>query len=121
MSPEQVTGDRVDGRSDIFALGCVLYEMLSGRALFAGSTPQEIVAQLMHDRLPGLADLDAVAPKALRAIVVALDRAHAVEAFRLRGDLAMALRALLSGSTAVGSGRKTRPRGKSLGRPAIRE
>ncbi len=39
MSPEQVTGERVDGRSDIFALGCVLYEMVSGRALFTGSDP----------------------------------------------------------------------------------
>jgi serine/threonine-protein kinase len=58
MSPEQVTGERVDGRSDVFALGCVLYEMLSGRALFAGNTPQEIVAGLMHDRAPELPALD---------------------------------------------------------------
>ena len=69
MSPEQVIGDRVDGRSDIFALGCVLYEMLSGRALFAGSTPQEIVAQLVHDRVPELQEFDALAPTELRQIV----------------------------------------------------
>ncbi len=84
MSPEQVTGDRVDGRSDVFALGCVLYEMLSGRALFAGSTPQEIVAQLMHDRVPELSGFDAVAPKAAPRDRVALHRAHTVETFRLR-------------------------------------
>ena len=54
MSPEQVLGERVDGRSDIFAAGCVIYEMLTGRRLFNGATPQEIVASLMHDRLPVL-------------------------------------------------------------------
>jgi eukaryotic-like serine/threonine-protein kinase len=115
MSPEQISGDRIDGRSDIFALGCVLYEMLSGRALFAGSTPQEIVAQLMHDRIPELADLDAVAPKALRAIVARSIERTPSKRFDSAGDVAMALRALLSGSTAVSAGRKTRTRGKSLG------
>jgi eukaryotic-like serine/threonine-protein kinase len=40
MSPEQVMGEHVDGRTDVFALGCLLYEMLSGRQLFTGSTPQ---------------------------------------------------------------------------------
>ncbi len=83
MSPEQVTGERVDGRSDIFALGCVLYEMLSGRALFGGSTPQEIVAQLMHDRVPELSDFDAVAPRELRPIVSRCIERVAVAALRI--------------------------------------
>jgi serine/threonine protein kinase len=48
MSPEQVLGERVDGRSDIFAAGCLIYEMLTGRRLFNGATPQEIIASLMH-------------------------------------------------------------------------
>jgi eukaryotic-like serine/threonine-protein kinase len=115
MSPEQVTGDRVDGRSDLFALGCVLYEMLSGRPLFAGSTPQEIVAQLMHDRVPEMSGFAVVAPRELQPIVSrCLERAPA-RRFDSASDLAMALRALLSGSTAVGGARKPRSRGKSLG------
>ena len=69
MSPEQVLGERVDGRSDVFAAGCVLYEMLTGRALFTGATPQEIIASLMHDRGSEIGDFDPAAPSELRAVV----------------------------------------------------
>ncbi len=88
--------------------------MLSGRALFAGSTPQEIVAQLMHDRVPELPGFEAVAPKDLEPIVArCIERAPA-RRFDSAADLATVLRALLSGSTAVGAGRRPRSRGKSL-------
>ena len=114
MSPEQVTGERVDGRSDVFALGCVLYEVVSGRPLFGGSTPQEIVAQLMHERVSELSDFDAAAPRELRLIVArCLERVPA-RRFESASDLAVALRSLVSGSTSVNAGRRPRTRGKSL-------
>jgi eukaryotic-like serine/threonine-protein kinase len=55
MSPEQGSGDsNVDGRSDIYALGCVLYEMLAGEPPFTGRTAQNIVARHRHDPPPPL-------------------------------------------------------------------
>ena len=45
MSPEQATGDELDGRSDLFALGCVVYEMLTGEVAFGGASAQATIAR----------------------------------------------------------------------------
>jgi serine/threonine protein kinase len=113
MSPEQVTGDRVDGRTDIFALGCLLYEMLAGRQLFTGATPQEIIARVLHDSTPDLAIIDPLAPQELRAITTRCLERNPARRFESAEDVSTALRALLSGST-VRVGRPSRARGRSL-------
>jgi serine/threonine protein kinase len=111
ISPEQVLGQTVDGRSDVFALGCVLYEMLSGERLFNGSTPQEVIASVLQDRRPELSAFDPLTPAELSAIVRrAVDREPA-RRFDSARDMAMALRTLLTGSAAasvVKGGARTR-------------
>ena len=114
MSPEQITGARVDGRTDIFALGCVLYEMLSGRALFSGATPQEVIAQLMHDSVPELTAFDPLAPAEIRTIVSRCIDREVTRRFQSAQDLAAALQALLTGSSPLGQAKRSRTRGKSL-------
>lgn len=113
MSPEQVRGERVDGRSDIFSLGCVLYELLAGQPLFRGATPQEVLANLLRDSLPELTAFDPLAPPELRTIVARMVDREQDRRFQSATDVTMALRALLTGS-AGSSVRRARPRGKSL-------
>jgi serine/threonine protein kinase/tetratricopeptide (TPR) repeat protein len=52
MAPEQVRGEPIDGRTDIFALGVVFYELLAGRRLFRGATPIETLAMIEEVRIP---------------------------------------------------------------------
>ena len=52
MSPEQVMGDEVDGRADLYSLGIILFQMLTGTTPFQGETPMQIAAQQLHAKPP---------------------------------------------------------------------
>jgi len=71
MSPEQAGGDpRVDGRSDIYSLGCVVYEMLVGHPPFVGASAQEILARHLVDPVPSLRAVRAAVSEEQEAVIV---------------------------------------------------
>lgn len=72
MSPEQANGEALDGRSDLFAVGIVLWELLAGRSLFSGSTTQETLARVLFAPVPSVRTLRADVPDDLDAVVTRL-------------------------------------------------
>ena len=102
MSPEQVRGQVVDGRSDLFAFGAVLYEMLSGQRAFARATSADTMTAILQEDPPEFPRTRAEIPPALDRIVRHCLEKNVAERFQSARDVAFALEAL-SGS-ATGSG-----------------
>jgi eukaryotic-like serine/threonine-protein kinase len=96
MSPEQVKGEPADARSDIFSLGCVLYEMLSGHRAFGGGTSPEVLAAILRDHPRPLAECDTRVPPHVSAVVQRCLEKDPEQRFQSARDLAFSLRHMLS-------------------------
>ena len=90
MSPEQATGGRVDGRTDVYALGCLLYEMLAGEPPFTGPTSQAIVAKHLLSPVPLLTTVRDVPAPVAAAVGRALAKEPA-DRFATAGEFARML------------------------------
>ncbi len=109
MSPEQVQGKPADARSDLFSLGCVLYEMVTGNRAFARDSTMETLAAILKDPVPepsisgsgGTPELD-------RIIGHCLEKAPG-DRFHSAKDLAFDLRALLNSAPAAALGASADP------------
>src|SRR5262245_61399066 len=94
MSPEQARGQAIDGRTDLFSLGTVLYEMATGRQAFEGPTSAVVYDAILNRQPPPLASFNAEAPAELDHIVMrALEKDPRLR-YQTAGDLAADLRRL---------------------------
>ena len=69
MAPEQLEGQEADARTDIFAFGTVLYEMLAGRKAFEGKTSASLIGAILKDEPPPVSSVRPLTPASLDRVV----------------------------------------------------
>jgi eukaryotic-like serine/threonine-protein kinase len=101
MSPEQVRGQQVDQRSDIFALGSIFYEMLSGERAFRGNTPADTLSAILTREPPPLAGTNSKITPPLDRIIERCLKKDPKERFQSVEDVGSALKALSGAPASV--------------------
>jgi TolB-like protein/Flp pilus assembly protein TadD/tRNA A-37 threonylcarbamoyl transferase component Bud32 len=109
MSPEQAGGaPQIDGRSDIYSLGCVLYEMLGGRPPFTGPTPQSVMTQHVVAPLPPLRSQRPEVPESVERVLAKALAKEPGDRYSTAAEFTTALES--AGESTAASGDSRRPR-----------
>jgi len=101
MSPEQVSGLRVDHRTDIFSLGVLLYEMATGHRPFQGRSTAELASAILRDVPPALEESRSDVPDGMRRIIARCLEKDPADRFPTAREAAVALRDLRSGPASI--------------------
>ena len=102
MAPEQVRGEVLDARCDVFAFGCLLHEMITGERVFAGETIAEILASVLKDEPPALSYPGSEIPPEVAALVEGCLEKDLWRRLQGMKDVATTLRAIRAGNKAGG-------------------
>jgi serine/threonine-protein kinase len=102
MAPEQIQGQQLDGRTDIFALGCVMYEMIAGHPPFAGNNIGTVLYRIMNEDPAPSERLDTIAPQMLKHIVLRALSKNREHRYQTCAEIAQDLRQCKEVGEAVG-------------------
>ena len=122
MSPEQVRGLPTDHRTDIFAFGAILYEMVMGKRSFGGATSADTMAAILNEEPPPISEIAPETPAALDRVIRRCLEKNPEQRFQSAADLAFALQALADSTapsvTGMHAVAKPRP-GRKILAPAV--
>jgi Tol biopolymer transport system component len=102
MAPEQLEGYEADGRTDIFALGLVLYEMATGRKAFSGKSQASLIAAIIHTQPEAISSVAPMTPPALDRVVRTCLAKDPDDRFQTAHDVKLQLQWIAEGGSAVG-------------------
>jgi eukaryotic-like serine/threonine-protein kinase len=102
MAPEQLEGGEADGRTDIFALGLLLYEMATAKKAFTGKSPASLMAAVLHNQPEAISSVQPMTPPALDRVVRTCLAKDPDDRFQTAHDVRLQLQWIVEGGSAVG-------------------
>jgi serine/threonine-protein kinase len=117
MSPEQLRGKPVDGRTDVYSLGVVLFQALTGECPFVAETPLAIAMMHIHNPMRPPRQLNSAIPESLERIVLRATTKNPEDRFQTAGEMAAALRTALVAPTPLPVAAPERPASAAAATP----